>query len=145
MRSLHLAICAYVVDTNRIPHQPDLVDSLAQRVALNSVTTPIAYMSSVPADPFHRVATDLDPVLRYPYFVNLTQIGAIPPDAQEFNKYVLGSIGPDGVQDTAEALFDLWGNGWNQIEARGIYDPTNGTISAGDVVRTACSERGGSS
>jgi type II secretion system protein G len=144
-RQLFLALNAYAVDNNRFPSQNQLVDPLLQRQALLAISTPIAYVTSLPSDPFSRVELGEPGILRVPYYVNLNQIDAIPPAARELNQFVLGSVGPDGIQDTAEALFDLWGNGWNQIEATGIYDPTNGTISAGDIVRTHCSERGGAS
>lgn len=89
LRSVHVALETYFVDHNEYP------------LHLEALTTPIAYLSNLPEDPFAGGRT--------------VQWGISQPDED----LLLWTVGPDGVDD------------------RGIvnYDPTNGTISSGDIVR----------
>ena len=92
LRSLAVGMEAYRVDHDT--YAPSLV----------SLTTPVAYLSGIPSDPF----STQDPA--DPYRLNVNS-----PDY----KPILYSIGPD-AEDQKGLL---------------VFDPTNGTMSQGDLVR----------
>jgi len=89
MRSMATALESYFIDWNKYPTN------------LNSLTTPIAYLTQVFGDPFAKGNETL-------------KLGV-----SEKNYWKTYSVGPDQEDDEAEI----------------IYDPTNGTISEGDIVR----------
>jgi prepilin-type N-terminal cleavage/methylation domain-containing protein len=127
---------AYNVDYNAYPpyHYVDLIDFFlggwANAVGVsepfdgaNPITTPIAYLSIMPDDPFYKPSAN-DPYEKQNYnYVNWNQAYAIAP-IQTFETALIGfgpyrvhSIGPEQVGPTS-----------------GIpYDPSNGTISAGNI------------
>jgi len=76
------------------------------------VTTPVPYIGSIPIDSFSKVL---------PYGYETWQLGG----TQEIRFCMVTSMGPDRDMDSAYG-------GINSI-----YDPTNGTISNGDVYRPA--------
>ncbi|MEO8376238.1 MAG: type II secretion system protein GspG [Candidatus Sumerlaeota bacterium] len=153
MRSLRTAVEAYAVDNNAYPidgskvgdHQPyDLLPT--------HVTSPIAYITSQPADPFRNlrfltiVPGSDESAFSVSYFLNY-RYRNIP---YTFNN-ALSS--PQGSQlqwahEGHEGKCFLWsdgpdrGNGPTQTIQVGIfdldvsidYDPTNGTLSTGDIV-----------
>jgi uncharacterized protein (UPF0335 family) len=92
LRSLATAMEAYKVDYQT--YAPSLV----------SLTTPVAYLSSMPLDPF---STRNPPE---PYHLNI--------NAPEYRP-ILYSIGPD--EEDQKGLL--------------VFDPTNGTMSQGDIAR----------
>jgi hypothetical protein len=93
MRSVATALEAYNIDWNRYPSNTLVL------------TTPIAYIATVPADPFAP---------------NSATYGYEQQAAGQGQTWTLRSIGPDGADDSGSTL----------------YDPTNGTVSGGDIVRT---------
>ncbi len=111
LRSLAVALESYYIDYNRYPDQ------------LEQLTDPIAYITSVPKDPF---GPEGDNALRYKV------------DPQK--KWILQSRGPDGDFDLDLQLFldsDLRGEFLEAPNpgAEHIYDPKNGTDSSGDIMR----------
>lgn len=166
MRSAATALEAYRVDETNYPPDPDwyafLSDppvSLAGGVLhpiLHVLTTPIAYMTSLPYDVFqNRWALIPFPQgdLRRAYWDYETAWGwgKTLDDRNnqiwatyrgQMKEWVLSSPGPD-QQDNGGQWF-MFGmealNGVTGFPAIGlypgaIYDPTNGTISAGDIAR----------
>jgi hypothetical protein len=123
---------AYYVDYNNYP--PEYLFSgnpgtEVERVmkAEKHLTTPIDYISSIPHDVFTNETWD--PPLywyynwheRYDTFINLNSPGWYNGTCPWYNEpaaWVLTSLGPDYTAD-----FPM------------IYDPTNGTISNGDISR----------
>lgn len=153
MRSFATAIEAYLVDNNRLgrTYRPNAAWT---RTRINSAfTTPVAYITSVFPDPFNNVDPD---VLNRVYVLwgrnpnsdsegvlgQLDAIGASTRAAMfqyypDFYNPVTNSYTDDG----AWLLFSL---GPDQKYAVLIpsypgpfieYDPTNGTISPGDIIR----------
>jgi prepilin-type N-terminal cleavage/methylation domain-containing protein len=147
MRSLATAIEAYSVDYNYYPLNGVLVsDGTIQNPQVNgigspahkflneAVTTPIAYITSLPEDIFLSSVPTRDtwkPYFNRFFYTNFDWFTAVtqpsPPAviAQKKNTYgtwVLASSGPDG--DRLDLNRDVF------------YDPTNGTISDGDVIRS---------
>jgi type II secretion system protein G len=147
LRTLATALESYRVDANRYP-RAELNFALGRRLSV--LTTPIAYLSSAPADPFFR---DNRPNLagfepEYVYcsgniyfgnvsiFDNSIYIGSIysvsgrGPDANiNFGGYCMAH--PVAVESGAHL--------------RGAYDPTNGTVSPGDLIRLSPGTLGASS
>jgi type II secretion system protein G len=137
LRILSLALETYRIDNARYP-RADLGTRVEQR--LPGLTTPVAYLTSLPQDPFFKSApTQLggtSPVYVYAsgniYFGNATlfnntqYIGTI---------YSVAGRGPDrdinfGGYCMAHPIALQSG-----AHLRGAYDPTNGTISPGDIIR----------
>lgn len=146
MRSLATAIEAYAVDNNSYPlngvllstgsivnPQVDGSGTPSHKFLNQGITTPVAYISSLPADPFYRGSAPFSSwATLYPqyfytnfdWFTKITQPNPPAVIAQKKEKYgtwVLCGAGPDG--DRLDLNRDMY------------YDPTNGTVSDGDVVR----------
>jgi type II secretory pathway pseudopilin PulG len=145
LRVLSVAAETYYVDHSTYP--PNLSD-------FTPLTHPVAYLpGSLPRDAF-------DPIYNY-LMIHLTRDDSIalhlvttafPGDVttQDFffdHSYLFLSVGPDGVFDLdllddnpRNALtFDDFIDWFHEIADSGggrVYDPTNGTISAGDIGRT---------
>jgi type II secretion system protein G len=154
LRSLATAIEAYRVDTNKYPPCKSywtFNQATENPLSLWRVTTPVAYIATVPYDPFpgNRVGGSGIDVLRDNYlyhadhFIMVQQI--FNPTVRSMNitpPYVwsLVSYGPDRKVTWGEAL--VWGDKMVDVqfyssstERVNRYDATNGTISDGDVVR----------
>ena len=108
LRSLHTAMECYYVDYNQYPVKP------------YALTTPVAYITEVPPDYFSgdvrpwEKGKSFEEIKDDPYPENLK----IELSKENVSIYMY-SVGPDGIDGRAEVTFD----------------PTNGTISGGDVVR----------
>lgn len=125
MATIGTALESYAVDNNVYP-QAALIPPWRR---LRPLTTPIDYISSVPTDPFTRT----DRIHCYLY-------GAM--DLDSANRWVLASIGPDRQPSMDPIEFYPGyepGLFMGQVADYDymIYDPTNGTISAGDVIRAS--------
>jgi len=125
MRTIETALGAYVTDHNRYPASA-LVPPFLRLLPL---TTPVAYITTLPQDIFGR--TGFGPFRNYTY-------GAMPID--EESRWAMISVGPDGDRDSDpvefypgwdDTLFENTASVFNYIR----YDPTNGTVSDGDVWR----------
>lgn len=112
MRSLATAIESYNVDYNTYP-SPNMNEL---REAPGILTTPVAYITGIPQDSF---AAEKGAKIRY---------------YRKDNAYLLYAAGPDRVIDIdPEADFDP--QNLEKLKDK-TYDPTNGTVSSGDIVRT---------
>jgi general secretion pathway protein G len=161
MRSLATGVESYYVDYNKYPYD-GYVSSGPGIPGFDfwyigpSLTTPIAYMTSVNfPDPFRAA---LDPAagaayerLRYinvqstwstmwgPFTGRTTDSIYFDDISQEYGLWRIGSAGPDRTYGP---------NGWDgpsDYPPTALplpYDPTNGTISDGDVIRTQKSPSG---
>jgi len=110
MRTLKTALEAYAVDNNSYPLN---AGGIGLTGALLNLTQPIVYITSLPKDPFVQDAL-------YFYFAggSITNIGE-----EKYGRYVLASAGPNRVIETS-------------LSSTIVYDPTNGSVSAGDIVTT---------
>lgn len=153
MRTMAAAIEAYRVDANRPPlngvlnvdgswQDPHLVPSPPPAPAhkfLNAMlTTPVAYLTALPPDAFVEGATapypDWAPYYDRYFYTNLDHFETLMTPAgspallatiagmkERYGSWILAGAGPDGDRlDLASHTF---------------YDPTNGTISSGDLLR----------
>lgn len=153
LRAMSTAVEAYHIDFNAWPLQAGLTytgevldPTLNPTGTVNvtkfvgrCLTTPVAYIATLPQDPFVRQAGDVLVEMTYYFYSNFPQSvdwvranngGMVPPflKAQHefWGDWVLMGAGPDGDRKDIEgligtAIFD------------GLYDPTNGTVSNGDV------------
>jgi type II secretion system protein G len=145
MRSLATAFEAYRIDNNKYPYGAEDTDwrtpitaNPFEGITPVVITTPIAYITSLVSDTFtpkrglhpssqtplhygERVqATALDPT----FFTDLTtDLAGRPIDAAAWYTF---SHGPDQDHDEDLTLSD-------PTLATQLYDPTNGTISSGDI------------
>jgi len=141
LRAIVTSVESYVVDWNQYPtyhyynNNPLFfyMGGIVQDFGLSPpytgaspITTPISYMSSVPQDPFSAAEPGFAEYTRQYHFVNWPYgIAAVSDPArkvsfgeayEDYGPYRLHSRGPDGL-------------GPDKL----LYDPTNGTTSAGDV------------
>lgn len=130
------------------------------------LSTPIGYIAvAMLTDPFRKInpnAASLSARNDYSYLngsgqdilanIVITAALATQPEAyrnMKANQWWLISTGPDASSRVAEIAFVLGGDPWNPTPGHfvillneignnpPIYDPSNGTISPGDILRTA--------
>lgn len=148
MRSLATGFESYCVDNNQYPlsllgapSSPGLTPSL---VRMKLLTSPVAYMTSIPDDPFlHKTvggasSTWLSDPLRkcYIYSRGDVRVGN-PPDLGK-RVYTLNSAGPDNnvASDSYYTVDEMISfERLNSTVTPARYDPTNGTMSQGDIFR----------
>ncbi|NQU45119.1 prepilin-type N-terminal cleavage/methylation domain-containing protein [bacterium] len=152
MRSIATAVETYLVDNNHYPRArpdggPNIDHPLSAR--LLGLTTPIAYITRVPPDAFPPVrgwngdAMQLSDFDSYDYFdavsdldEDMSQPGGT--DSTRGCAWRLSSAGPDSW-----ASFGIvWGPRLGGGDREGIdYDPTNGSLSNGDILRVGSQVR----
>jgi type II secretion system protein G len=131
-RTLATALEAYAVDNNAYPPSGPMLDPRFRR--FRPLTSPVAYITQIPRDPFQSIDANAPNDWRH----GLYKYGGTPID--EPDKFALASDGPDRQDDTSPLAFypgwsaDLFYGGDPDFDYT-FYDPTNGTISRGDVVR----------
>jgi type II secretion system protein G len=168
VRSMRTALESYAVDNNRYPETDLGVAPLAtvRPYSILRLTTPIAYMTSIPASPWKekygfsgspKIAQNL---LSYLYVRRAVHQSTVLPAtpatprgadnnyvadrlayywfgiapsqlAAESGEWLIKSVGPDNEDD--RDLNSGTRPGWSPTLAR-VYDPTNGTVSLGDIV-----------
>lgn len=147
MRSMATALESYAVDINKYP--PDYTDGVYTFMGrLKRLTTPVAYMTSLPEDFFAESIAVSGGAQSTPYREGGTTGGEIiRPLLYDYAKFDKGS---DSVSVWAEITQSPESVEW-AINSPGpdisehiylgysgltIYDPTNGTISQGQIIRT---------
>lgn len=136
LRTIVVAVEAYRVDNNQYPAEnypsPFLVAegglvSLPNRIKLKGLTSPIAYLTALPIDPFASVDDPLNmlppPTYHYaalndPLYPNNSFFFGNNPE-HRYSQWVVQSNGPD--RNAFPFQFPR-------------YDPTNGTVSLGNVL-----------
>lgn len=147
MRSMKTALEAYYVDYNRYmidingtpthpKHQPG-----DEYTTWTQLTTPISYLTSVFYSPFQNKGASFDNnpygdqiVFEYwgPGFWE-TSAGLNQMRQSLGFQYVVGALGPDLDRDfigTTALEYDRLDKG----SSTAVYDPTNGTVSSGDIL-----------
>ncbi|MGF1572200.1 MAG: type II secretion system protein [Sumerlaeia bacterium] len=141
-RVLALALEEYHVDQNRYPAVNNGFSELAER--LRPLSTPISYLTNIPEDSFVRrqgnfigINSIQDPSgKQFLYNTSNITVAAGNPNAQNQGRasWSLTSGGPD-----LEVSFPYYAFSQtfiiNNTYINQIYDPTNGTISSGDLFR----------
>ncbi len=152
MRSATTALEAYATDWNDYPLttiNPPCGETFASeemwKIYPGSLTTPCAYLTSEAAliDIFrkaHNFPSQLANEIMYlpsayykpPYPGPIT---SYTPQMNRYGLWVIRSAGPDTYYQNESGVHGDYGFGgtdWN----RASYDPTNGTMSAGDIYRS---------
>jgi len=162
MRTIRTGLETYYVDNNRYPETDQGLAAFATgRRTIFRLTTPISYLTSIPSSPWNenygsassadpKVASTVksylyvrrfltDPSTNDPNYNNdrLYYIGqgALTPGAVAVSRagdWLMKSVGPDNLDDRDSSISSKRA-GWNGTLAR-VYDPTNGTVSYGDIV-----------
>jgi type II secretion system protein G len=137
LRTIATALELYRVDNNAYP-KAELYDSLVRRT--RALTTPIAYITDLPEDPFFQLQNSVfgGDTPQYAYAPGNIYFGLSSQyNIAEYRNqiYSLAGRGPDanifvGGYCMAHPLADV-----NGARTQGTYDPTNGTISSGDILR----------
>ena len=133
LRTLASAIESYGTDNNEYPPVPIALGPRYRN--FRPLTTPIAYISQIPRDPFKSP----DPHARGPWHFGIYAYGAMPLD--HASRWILSSDGPDRRPNCDRLAFVFYpGYSPDLFYEKGfdvLYDPTNGTISLGDIVRAS--------
>jgi len=141
MRSIAVALEAYHVDNNDYVPMYVATAQQARYIRMTRLTTPVAYLTTVLTDPFfvnEPTRGVLGPYDRaYPYWdppyadarkASATgQFRYMPEERMRKGRWVLIGAGPDRDYEPAG---ELGGSGYLYP-----YDPTNGTVSDGDILR----------
>lgn len=109
-RSLATGIEAYFVDNNAYPVDPNLI-----------ANGPVKYVTSWFTDPMAGRDAPMRYVVGEDAYERAARAGLVPPEQKRSQFWMLYSVGPDAQDDRGELVFD----------------PTNGSVSAGDVVRVS--------
>lgn len=138
LRSLATAVESYVVDNNKYMPFVVPVRGLLGELQIHLLTTPVAYISSIPHDVFQAGKPKLSTTCPYKnyddyygmiprYFVYSTSTFLLNGQTG----WTMRCMGPD-------LDFDLCGcpsDNDSAVPENGKYDPTNGTVSNGDILR----------
>lgn len=131
MRSLATAIEAYAVDWNAYPPYGHPADHGEAHFVPTRLTTPVAYVTTLMPDPFPALV--IEPAMAgvpvdHPFHYVNDEIEPTPVAAEKYHAcfghhrsvlWMMRSHGPNVKCDEGEM----------------VYDPTNGTVSDGDIVR----------
>ncbi|MCB2156610.1 prepilin-type N-terminal cleavage/methylation domain-containing protein [bacterium] len=124
VRTLATAMESYRVTFNRYP--PDAGHGAPPYSGVESLiplSTPVSFITSIPRDPFQEV--DNSSYFGYYFYVHDPDLRQLPASENGTRFYwILFSVGPDRDSDQLD-FFPVTHN----------YDPTNGTISDGDIGR----------
>ena len=150
MRTLATGLEAYKVDNN---HYPNDYWSTQRGLVLAPLTTPVAFLTSIPPDAFPlagRPARYGDPVWNRNYRYHAEQwkdymLAGFSVTRDMGPVWSLVSYGPDLIDNLGEELLfgERWLDGWRRSSSLYpgqwiygcLYDPSNGTVSSGDIVR----------
>ena len=137
MRSLATALEAYRVDHNTLPPWDswkghDLARQWPGRF-WKMLTTPVAYITSPLRDPFvlwtvSALPGSLDNLDWY-FQVGVGSVGTVDTDGLPSDLWCSASFGPDWTDDTGSM------GQYPYVTSACPYDPTNGSVSRGDVYR----------
>ena len=134
LRNVATAIEAYCVDWNDYPERSDegiLAGYRGDLRGLIRLTTPVPFLTSIPRDPFGSERGDFGSSGGTTQWGNLTyemaSTGCSPRSPLGWAVY---SSGPDRIDDTDGIPQYPY-----EVLQTMIYDPTNGTISRGDILR----------
>ncbi len=141
IRTLTTAIESYGVDNNGYPPhlKPDGSEILYPDRYI-PLTTPIAYLSSIPpTDVFYKNLIEgqggSGKWISWTNFRSFPDTHALTP-AKNTHKWLLRSRGPDGINESNSVRNAFMVYGLSAAPSF-LYDPSNGTISQGDIIRTA--------
>ncbi len=133
IRSITIALESYALDFNVYPAQHERNDTARTDRGLFWLTSPIAYITSIPEDPFNQFTADSSVTTYVTYEFGGMEVGgtfiANPCPVCEVT-WALFSNGPDGLQN-------IWQDNphHNDGNPTYTYSPTNGTKSIGEIIK----------
>ncbi len=144
MRSIATAMESYMMDNGAVP--PDL-DGMGVGISMDEgatwamLTTPLAYITSIPIDVFHPdpkggTNTAYKKTQYYQYWAMQDYWPANSKALWQKNNilWFMNSVGPDSNDDAlAGAIIYPGGVTPERAMMDKSYDPTNGTVSNGDI------------
>lgn len=152
IRSMATAIEAYCVDHNTYPPYSNPADKMIG--GLCALTTPVSFMTEIPRDPFgaswYPHPDNPHASRRWGFYeLGSGKANVRSSGAQPFSNdtWMLECDGPDGYDDTSPGSgVNLSTSGYPWVHLTGTpqemevicamaYDPTNGTISRGEIYR----------
>lgn len=144
MRTVATAMEGYAVDNNKYPPNYDSgiydVRPGTEYLTFASLSTPIAYVTSTPTDVFRPDAREPSRGLFFDYVAqdSVFAQSRYSDSVRAFyratgTKWTVGSAGPDKTNNEVGFYLDQW--------VTRTYDPTNGTVSSGDVWRSNLGQR----
>jgi prepilin-type N-terminal cleavage/methylation domain-containing protein len=140
LRTLVTAVEAYHIDTYEYPpHLQRDGTEIGYPDRYVPLTTPIAYISTLPAREIfysHDITGQGGSLEWYSWtnFASFPDTHALHP-AVEVHRWMLRSRGPD-TENESNAVRNAFFNGGIAAAPSMLYDPTNGTTSRGDIVRS---------
>ncbi|HUT23619.1 MAG TPA: prepilin-type N-terminal cleavage/methylation domain-containing protein [Sumerlaeia bacterium] len=135
-RSVGVALEAYFIDNQTYPDMAWIAGNVNFSIGLRDLTTPVAYITSIPWDPFTSQNATGDFDTAYEYGSGVADVGPGDTLTQPNNIWFLESEGPDNTDLNLTPAFP-YERGYNLPQVVDwIYDPTNGTRSRGSIYRT---------
>ncbi len=146
LRTIATGIESYIVDSGVVMGLDDwnnklaLGDAnLARKVAFSKLTSPIAYLTSVPRDPFYSGDERVGGRPDGPYEFRTSNIFTTGnwklPRGRGYT-WAINSLGPARIIGTGNPAMLAVVRGTTAASKTFVYDPTNGTISYGFILRT---------
>ena len=157
LRTLATAMESYYVDNNSYTNGQGGGEYPIQWRGFRLLTTPIAYITSIPMDGFGLTSINGDRRLAT-FEIGAGQVAGEPAgrnaqpygDGMPSDTWEIESDGPDHIDDTGGSPIAGGGNllpstgsyptDWISVPpsrmVNGFYDPTNGTMSFGNILRT---------
>jgi prepilin-type N-terminal cleavage/methylation domain-containing protein len=125
LRTMATGIEVYAVDNKNYPPTPLMLPSQFRHFKV--LTTPIAYLTTVPSDPF-----------RLAQMIGQADYRYVAGPLDRACRWLLASDGPDrqcdiGFRDVYPGYTPDLFTGQNADYPYLLYDPTNGSISRGDI------------
>ncbi len=148
MRTVSTGLEAYFVDYNHYVNDSDNTIGKGGADGLSRLTTPVAFLTSLAEDPFQLVINkNLDSAARYFELGSGSDNGGWgtvygSQGVPVVESWLLVSVGPD-VEPKNMADDTSSNDEWPWGTACITYDPTNGTISNGDIYRAGGSLKEG--
>lgn len=140
LRTMAIAVESYFSDNNAYPPHRTTSGEVPYPDRFTFLTTPIAYLPAIPTrDVFYR--DDINGPGGSKEWISWTNFSSYPRTHALYavritHRYMLRSRGPDGINETNDVRNAYMTKGLEEGPSM-IYDGSNGTISPGDIVRTA--------
>lgn len=142
LKAYSIAINAYAVDHNRPPVgfiEPLPYQDPHRYLTYHLMTTPVAYMTSLPLDPFTPADKEESKYYHYHTFgyklkteyINEWTIKCDKAASRGYT-WIMYSVGPFRI-DSFPMVEDMLANPKEPKNIAALYDPSNGSISAGKI------------
>jgi prepilin-type N-terminal cleavage/methylation domain-containing protein len=132
------ALEAYRVDHNHYPPYDANRDGREDIYLPFSLTSPVAYLTSIPSDPFN--LENFIPFVRRTEQYREREADLVPPPPYATTDQVIQALFPQETSKSHSWVLFSWGPDLSSSTDEGgtpqpLYDPTNGTTSVGEIAR----------